>query len=100
MSQITVTIPEWIFDHPEAYFLVIMNPDGTCEVDGAHSTPAGVAEAKRLIESLDCITKREGCRYMMIAVDEVPSDIDFRVDQDAIDALNKAHAQNQKAKNP
>lgn len=90
MSKITLTIPESIFDDPDSYFLVIINPDGNCEIDGPHALPTGVAEARHLHDSLASIPKQDGRRYMMIGVEEVPEHKPDDVDQAAISVLNKA----------
>ena len=87
-----ITVSSWAFDDPSEtcnYYLLTINPDGTAETDGCHSTPQGVAKAKRLIESISAIRKQHGRRYVMLQVRPVPVHTG-RVNQEAIDTLNSA----------
>ncbi|MEN6537817.1 MAG: hypothetical protein ABFD89_29465 [Bryobacteraceae bacterium] len=87
MNHKDLLVPAYIFDEPRGYFMVAIEPDGRVRVDGVHSKPAGVAEAKRLYESLTAIKPPAGTKYLMVKVAEIPP---FRghVNQGAIDDLN------------
>lgn len=81
------------------YHLLAVYPDGTTSIDGPHSSPAGVAHARRLFEGLDCI-RRPGARYAMLRVSPVPDDDSLPVDQESIDLLNAAHAHARSEESP
>ena len=84
-------IPKWVIDgvgsEPD-YYLLYIEPNGNCEVDGAFASPEGVAESKVLYESINALRIQPGTRYLMLTLQAVP-EIPVRVNQDAIDTLNK-----------
>lgn len=93
MTNGHIMVPSFVFDGPHdgcSYYLLSIDGD-VADADGCHGSPQGVAKAKRLIESINAIRKPAGRRYVMIRVSEVP-DHTGRVNQDAIDTLNDAHA--------
>lgn len=66
------SIPTWILGHPDSYFMIGIEPDGRIRIDGGHSSPKGVATAKKLHESIAVIKPPEGTVWRMIHVQEIP----------------------------
>ncbi len=91
MAADEISVPAFVFDGPrdECNYYLLSIADGRAEPDGCHSSPQGVAKAKRLIESINAIRKHPDRRYVMIRVMPVPEHTG-RVNQDAIDTLNDA----------
>lgn len=89
MTPGRISVPAFVFDglHDECNYYLLSIADGVADPDGCHSSPQGVAKAKRLIESISAITKHPDRRYVMIRVMAVP-DHTGRVNQEAIDTLN------------
>jgi hypothetical protein len=86
-----ISVPSWVLDEPHGtcnYYLLRIEGD-EARADGCHSDPQDVAKARRLIESIDAITKRPGRRYVMVRVMPVPEHTGS-VNRGAIDALNGA----------
>ncbi len=91
-----LAIDSFVFDHPGDYYLVQIRPDGEVRTDGGHSTPAGVAKARELIETIACIKPPEGTIYRMIKVEEVPK-FKGRTNKSAISLLNDAYLEIKKS---
>lgn len=84
-----VSLPAWMLDRPNEFFLVAVEPDGTAHIDGGHSETGDVAKARHLFEHITVIRPPEGTKYVMVGVAEVPP---FRgsVNEEAIRTLNKS----------
>lgn len=82
------SIPSWILKNPGYYFMIGIEPNGRIRTDGGHSSPKGVATAKKLHESIAVIKPPEGTVWRMIHVQEIP-DKPGKVNQKAIDTLNR-----------
>lgn len=83
-----IKLPAWIFDQKSTYFLICINSDGTTTIDGGHSRPENVVKAMQIIESLNCITKQAGRKYVMIRVEDVP-DYQGDINWGAIERMNR-----------
>lgn len=84
----TISVPAFVFDLHEScqYYLIRIEGD-QADADGCHGDESGVVKAKRLIESLNCIRKSPGRRYVMIRVQEVP-ELDVEINQESVDVLS------------
>jgi hypothetical protein len=90
------SVPAWIFERTPAYFLLGLPPDSdVVDIDGGHSSPKGVAEAKHLRESIACIRPKPGTRFFMLKVEEVP-EFKGKVNNSAIATLNEVAKINKK----
>jgi hypothetical protein len=87
MNTDELTVPKFLFERTGVYYLITIKPDSTVSWDGPHSKPTEVATAKKLYESISCIRLPKGTRYLMIRIDEVPSEYG-EINQEAIDTLN------------
>ena len=87
-----LAIPSSIFraadDRADLYLLAI-KPDGSVSLDGGHSTPQGVAKARKLFERIATIRPPEGTRYLMLTVQEAPAP-GGDVNREAIATLNRS----------
>lgn len=86
-----ITLPKWVFEkiHPDCNkFLVVIQPDGSGDVDGCHGDAQGVAKARRLIDAITLIRKPEGTIYAMITVEPVPELVKDDINYEAVGTLN------------
>lgn len=89
-----MAMPRWIFKPKQyaggpAHFLLTLHPEGGFpSIDGAHSDPAGVAQARAIISGIRFIAPGEGARHLMLTVQQAPQP-GGDVNQGATDTLNR-----------